>query len=65
MSPGSDITAARFVSLSELAGFDLPQFTADVIRRAWEQKQQGSLFALNGNLRAGNPLSLHKLGHRL
>jgi 8-oxo-dGTP diphosphatase len=42
LSPGSDITAAQFVDLSELAGFDLPQFTADVIRRAWEQKRQGS-----------------------
>lgn len=42
LSPGSDITAARFVPVGELAGFDLPQFTADVIRRAWEQKQQGS-----------------------
>jgi 8-oxo-dGTP diphosphatase len=41
LSPGSDITAARFVDLGELAGFDLPQFTADVIRRAWEQKRQG------------------------
>ena len=41
LTPGSDITAARFVSLSDLAGFDLPQFTADVIRRAWEQKRQG------------------------
>jgi ADP-ribose pyrophosphatase YjhB (NUDIX family) len=41
LSPGSDITAARFVSLSELAGFELPQCTADVILRAWEQKHQG------------------------
>jgi ADP-ribose pyrophosphatase YjhB (NUDIX family) len=41
LNPGSDITAARFVALSELAGFDLPHFTADVIRRAWEQKRQG------------------------
>jgi 8-oxo-dGTP diphosphatase len=39
LSPGSDITAAGFVALSDLSGFDLPQFTADVIRRAWEQKQ--------------------------
>ena len=42
LHPGSDITAARFVAVSDLAGFDLPQFTADVIRRAWEQKQQGA-----------------------
>ncbi len=46
LSPGSDITAARFVSLSDLSGFDLPQFTADVIRRAWEQKQQGACLPL-------------------
>ena len=49
LSPGSDITAARFVSLSELAGFDLPQFTGDVIRRAWEQKQQGSCLPIAKN----------------
>jgi 8-oxo-dGTP diphosphatase len=41
LTPGSDITAARFVALSDLAGFDLPQFTAAVIRRAWEQKREG------------------------
>jgi hypothetical protein len=41
LSPGSDITAARFVSWRDLAGFDLPQFTADVIARAWKQKLQG------------------------
>ena len=46
LNPGSDITAARFVDLSDLAGFDLPQFTADVIRRAWEQKQQGTCLPL-------------------
>ena len=46
LSPGSDITAARFVPVGELAGFDLPQFTADVIRRAWEQKQQGGFLPL-------------------
>jgi 8-oxo-dGTP diphosphatase len=46
LTPGSDITAARFVPLSDLAGFGLPQFTADVIRRAWEQKQQGAALPL-------------------
>jgi 8-oxo-dGTP diphosphatase len=46
LNPGSDITAARFVSLRELANFDLPQFTADVILRAWEQKRQGSCLPL-------------------
>jgi hypothetical protein len=42
LTVGSDITAARFVSRSELSGFDLPEFTADVIRRAWDQKRQGA-----------------------
>jgi 8-oxo-dGTP diphosphatase len=46
LSPGSDITAARFVPLSDLAGFDLPSGTLDVIRRAWEQKQQGTCLPL-------------------
>ena len=46
LTPGSDITAARFVALSDLAAFDLPQFTADVIRRAWEQKRQGTALPL-------------------
>ena len=42
LTPGSDITAARFVARSDLAAFDLPQVTADVIHRAWEQKRQGT-----------------------
>jgi 8-oxo-dGTP diphosphatase len=46
LTPGSDITAARFVPLNALVDFDLPQFTADVIHRAWEQKRQGSCLAL-------------------
>jgi mutator protein MutT len=46
LSSGSDITAARFVSLSELAAFDLPQFTANVIHRAWEQRLQGACLLL-------------------
>ena len=46
LSPGSDITAARFVSLGDLPDFDLPPFTADVIRRAWEQKQRGGYLPL-------------------
>jgi 8-oxo-dGTP diphosphatase len=46
LNPGSDITAARFVALSELPGSVLPEFTADVIRRAWEQKRQGSWLPL-------------------
>ncbi len=46
LTPGSDITAARFVPLADLDGFDLPQFTAAVIRRAWEQKRQGAALPL-------------------
>lgn len=46
LNPGSDITAARFVALSDLSGFDLPQFTAGVIHRAWEQKQKGGYLPL-------------------
>ena len=42
LTPGSDITAARFVPLNNISGYDLPQFTTDVIRRAWEQKRQGT-----------------------
>jgi 8-oxo-dGTP diphosphatase len=44
--PGSDSTAARFVPLDDLSQYDLPPFTADVIRRAWEQKQQGTCLPL-------------------
>ncbi|MBW1916781.1 MAG: NUDIX hydrolase [Deltaproteobacteria bacterium] len=39
---GSDITDARFVLFSELADYQLADYTATVIRRAWEQYQQGS-----------------------
>lgn len=46
LTPSSDITAARFVPLSELDHMDLPPFTAQVIRRAWEQKQQGGFLPL-------------------
>ena len=46
LTAGSDITAARFVELRELTGFVLPEFTADVIHRAWEQKRQGSWLPL-------------------
>jgi len=41
--PASDITAARFVPLTELEQFDLPEFTARVIKRAWEQKGEGGV----------------------
>jgi 8-oxo-dGTP diphosphatase len=46
LTPGSDVTAAQFVPLADLAGFDLPRYTADVIRRAWDQKQRGAWMPL-------------------
>jgi 8-oxo-dGTP diphosphatase len=46
LTPRSDITAARFVPLSALSDFDLPHLTADIIRRAWEQKRQGTCLPL-------------------
>ncbi len=46
LRPASDITAAQFVTLADLHQFDLPQFTLDVVRRAWEQKQQSSYLPL-------------------
>jgi 8-oxo-dGTP diphosphatase len=54
LTPGSDITAARFVPLTALAGFELPPPTAEVIRRAWEQKQQGACLPL---VKGGIPAS--------
>jgi 8-oxo-dGTP diphosphatase len=44
LRPGSDITAARFVPISEVSSFDLTPSTADVIQRAWQQKKQGTGF---------------------
>jgi len=44
--PSSDITAARFVPLTQLDRMDLPPFTAQVIRRAWEQKRRGTFLPL-------------------
>jgi 8-oxo-dGTP diphosphatase len=46
LRPGSDITSARFISPPELDQFDLPEFTARVIKRAWEQKRQGGVLPL-------------------
>lgn len=46
LRPGSDITAAQFISLPDLDRFDLPEFTARVIRRAREQKLQGGVLPL-------------------
>jgi len=41
LRPGSDVTDARFFPVSALPQDNLPPFTADVIRRAWEQKARG------------------------
>jgi len=46
LSPASDITAARFVPLAALPQYDLPEFTAATIRRAWEHKQRGGFLPL-------------------
>jgi mutator protein MutT len=46
LQPSSDVTAAQFVALPDLPRFDLPQFTLDVIQRAWEQKQHGTYLPL-------------------
>jgi ADP-ribose pyrophosphatase YjhB (NUDIX family) len=46
LTPASDITAARFVPLNNLPQYDLPQFTAVTIRRAWEQKRAGTFLAI-------------------
>lgn len=46
LRPDSDITDARFLPLAELDRYDLPEFTARVIRRAWEQRQEGGVLPL-------------------
>ena len=46
LRPGSDITGARFTPLSALDSLDLPEFTARVIRRAWQQKRRGGVLPL-------------------
>ena len=46
LRPGSDITDARFTPLSDLDRLELPEHTAQVIRRAWERKQQGEVLPL-------------------
>lgn len=46
LCPATDITAARFVPLAELEQLALPEFTARVIRRAWEQKKKGEFLPL-------------------
>jgi 8-oxo-dGTP diphosphatase len=42
VTPSSDVTAARFVSLNALPELPLPSFTAQVIQRAREQKENGA-----------------------
>uniref|UniRef100_A0A7V4LC76 NUDIX domain-containing protein n=1 Tax=Desulfobacca acetoxidans TaxID=60893 RepID=A0A7V4LC76_9BACT len=46
LTPASDITGARFVSLAELDGLELPEFTAQVIRRAVGQKKNHNFLPL-------------------
>jgi 8-oxo-dGTP diphosphatase len=46
LQPGSDITAAQFVALPDLDRFQLPRLTLEVIRRAWDQRKQGSFLPL-------------------
>jgi 8-oxo-dGTP diphosphatase len=46
LTPASDITAARFVPISDLAAFHLPTYTADIIRRGRHQKPQGAWLPL-------------------
>ncbi len=48
LSPGSDVTAARFVPLNTLNELPLPAFTARVIQRARHQKENGSLLPVLG-----------------
>jgi 8-oxo-dGTP diphosphatase len=42
LKAASDIRAARFVSLGELDTYDMPAFTLQVIRRAWEHRRHGT-----------------------
>ena len=46
LTPGSDITAAQFVAPGGLARFGLADLTAQVIRRAREQKRRGTFLPL-------------------
>ncbi|MDI6852656.1 MAG: NUDIX hydrolase [Deltaproteobacteria bacterium] len=46
LRPGSDVDRAGFVSLADLTSAALPDFTADVIQRAWEQRRLGTFLAL-------------------
>jgi ADP-ribose pyrophosphatase YjhB (NUDIX family) len=42
-TPASDIDAAQFFPVNDLPRGQLPRFTAQVIRRAWEQKRKGGV----------------------
>jgi 8-oxo-dGTP diphosphatase len=46
LTPASDITAARFVAPEALERYDLPEYTAQVIQRAREQRRRGSFLPL-------------------
>ncbi len=46
LRPASDVTDARFTPLADLDRLALPEFTARVIRRAWEEKQKGGVLPL-------------------
>jgi 8-oxo-dGTP diphosphatase len=46
LRPGSDIDDARFVATADLNSLDLPEFTARVIQRAREQREQGNFLPL-------------------
>lgn len=46
LRPASDIDDARFVAAADLNSLDLPEFTARVIKRAREQREQGNFLPL-------------------
>ncbi len=46
LRPASDISAAQFVPLADVENFDLPDFTAAVVHRAWQQKREGTFLPL-------------------
>lgn len=46
LRPASDIDDARFVAAADLNSLDLPEFTARVIKRAREHREQGNFLTL-------------------
>ena len=52
LKAGSDSTEARFVPLAHLPQYEMPDPTLAVIRRAWEQRRQGSWLPLLGRQEA-------------